>query len=211
MKRVNIFCEGPTEETFVNRILKSSFATKEVYLKAIPVRGVSKYSILKKRISDLCKNDKEAVVTTMLDYYGIPFETPGIKESQGISDIYEKIQYIEGCIGNDIGMKNFIPHLMLHEFETLLFSKPECFADCRNISAKMIDNLCRIKEEYQNPEKINNSPETAPSKRILKIYPQYDKVIDGTNIAMNIGLYTMRQECRHFNSWIDKLESLHGE
>jgi hypothetical protein len=59
-----------------------------------------------------------------------------------------------------------------------------------------------------NPELINENPETAPSKRILSLCDSYDKVNDGILILKEIGLPTLRKECRHFNDWLTKLETL---
>ena len=50
-----------------------------------------------------------------------------------------------------------------------------------------------------NPELINNSPNTAPSKRILKVIPAYDKTVTGVEILRKISLNKLRQKCQHFN------------
>lgn len=206
MKRVIVLCEGPTEETFVNRLLKEELFSRNIFLSASSLGGVSKYSIIRKRLIDLCKNDPSAIVTTMLDYYGIPSALPGLKEKVN-GDIYTKVRYIEESFKKDIGMCNFIPNLMLHEFEGLLFSKPECFNYCK-ISLQELREFSRIGELFETPEHINNSPETAPSKRILRIYPQYSKILDGYNIASDIGIAVIREKCRHFNEWLVEIENL---
>ena len=76
------------------------------------------------------------------------------------------------------------------------------------LQAWKIAHLCDIRDKAETPEHINNNPNTAPSKRILRIYPEYDKVLDGFNIAQDIGLTTMRSECRHFDEWLRAIESL---
>ena len=130
MKRVIVYCEGPTEETFVNRVLAPFLYPYEVYLSASSCNGVSKYSIIRRDLNALCKSDSSAIVTTMLDYYALPSDTPGMGSGGGGGDIYQKVQQIEAAIQEDIGVPNLIPNLMLHEFEALLFSKPECFSYC---------------------------------------------------------------------------------
>jgi hypothetical protein len=72
----------------------------------------------------------------------------------------------------------------------------DCFSQIRN----SVPN--------SNPELINESPQTAPSKRILKICDSYDKVDDGILILKEIGLNKLRSECTHFNEWLTKLEGL---
>ena len=59
-----------------------------------------------------------------------------------------------------------------------------------------------------NPELINDGPETAPSKRILKEIPEYDKASAGVSVTSKIGLPQLRNRCRHFNEWLGQLENL---
>lgn len=207
MKRVIVYCEGPTEETFVKRLLAQApcFYEREIFLSPSPCYGVSKYSIINHDLTRLCKHDPNATITTMLDYYGLPSSTPGMGSICG-GDIYTRIKYIEDSIAADIGMRNFIPNLMLHEFEALLFSRPECFA--RYIPQPQVEELCQIRRDAVSPEHINNGFATAPSKRILSVYPKYSKPFDGFNVAQDIGLDVMRQECKHFNEWLERLEAL---
>jgi len=57
-----------------------------------------------------------------------------------------------------------------------------------------------------NPELINDSPETAPSKR-LAVTP-YRKTTHGPNIVKEIGLENIRNKCQGFDNWIGLLEEL---
>ncbi len=58
------------------------------------------------------------------------------------------------------------------------------------------------------PEDINDSQQTAPSKRILAAMPGYQKTLHGPVIAGDFGLDAMRAECPHFSQWLEKIESL---
>ncbi len=60
---------------------------------------------------------------------------------------------------------------------------------------------------FDSPEEINDSQQTAPSKRIVGLNPGYAKVSDGVRISQKIGLTVMRAQCPHFNEWIGKLEA----
>ena len=75
-----------------------------------------------------------------------------------------------------------------------------------------IDKVLALEEamsnEFANPEDINNSPKTAPSKRILGAVKSYSKVLDGNCVAMDIGLERMRQCCPHFNEWVSEMEKV---
>jgi len=71
-------------------------------------------------------------------------------------------------------------------FEALLFSSEEGF-DFQFDNPRIIQRLNDIRNRYPNPEDINDSPITAPSKRIMKILEKYGehyvKTADGENIA----------------------------
>lgn len=58
-----------------------------------------------------------------------------------------------------------------------------------------------------NPEQINNSPQTAPSKRLIK-HTAYRKTTHGPKIAQTIGIDKIREKCAGFNAWLSQLEAL---
>ena len=101
----------------------------------------------------------------------------------------------------------FVPFVVMHEFEALLFSDCEAFA--RGIGRPDLGvDLQRIRDHFEHPEEINDSPHSAPSKRIEVLVPGYQKPLMGTLAALEIGLGTMRDECPHFGHWLDRLEGL---
>jgi hypothetical protein len=96
---------------------------------------------------------------------------------------------------------------MMHEFEGLLFSDCEAFG--RGIGRPDLENRFRqVRDAFETPEDINDSPITAPSKRVEEIVPGYEKPLLGVLAILEIGLQTIRAECPHFASWLNKLESL---
>ncbi|MFI7425271.1 DUF4276 family protein [Nonomuraea sp. NPDC049684] len=42
---------------------------------------------------------------------------------------------------------------------------------------------------------------TAPSKRLLRLYPRYRKTSDGPLVIAEIGINTMRNACLHADAW----------
>lgn len=130
MKNVYIYCEGPTEESFINEILYPYFfnigiavypivcTTKRTASKKYK-GGVSDYNKIKRELTVLCKSHPNEHVTTMFDYYAMPENTPEIGLHD--PDIYERIGKIEAAVNRDIGQANCMFHFMLHEFEGILF------------------------------------------------------------------------------------------
>ena len=125
------------------------------------------------------------------------------------------MERIERAVKDDICRKipqlrphaRLIPYLSLHEYEGLLFSDPESFA--RSLGQPRLANqFHQVRNEFPTPEDINDDPATAPSKRVIGMYPAYKKVIDGTLAARLVGIDRMRQECAHFRDWVRQLETL---
>lgn len=215
MKNVYIYCEGPTEESFINEILYPYFFNMDIAVYPIICEtkrtaakkykgGVSDYSKIRQELTMLCKSHRNEYITTMFDYYGMPANTPeiGLKDP----DIYERIGKIETAIDQDIGQANCIFHFMLHEFEGILFSNPESF---KLIAEQdVVNEIYEIRKSYPTPEHINNSPETAPSKRLEKLIPNYAKVKNGTLISRDMGIDKILAECPHFRNWIERISHL---
>ena len=212
MSRVLVFVEGQTEETFVRDLLVPFFAPLGIYLTPILAQtspghkgGIVSYGKVKHQLTRLCRQDQGAYVTTMMDYYGLPNDFPGLNGR--VLDAHEQVLRLEQALQQDIDAANFIPNLLLHEFEALLFSAPEKFAEWLDDGAPVAE-LAAIRAAFDSPEHINNSPHTAPSKRILALVSNYKKTLHGPLIAEDIGLDAIRAQCPHFNNWIERLLAL---
>jgi hypothetical protein len=96
---------------------------------------------------------------------------------------------------------------MMHEFEGLLFS--DCDALSRGIGRPDLQRQFEsVRRQFATPEEINDSPDTAPSKRMESIVPGYEKPLLGILAVLEIGLVRIRAECPHFDGWLSQLESL---
>jgi len=213
VNRVHVFCEGQTEETFVKELMFDHFVTFGVFINPILVRtsrqgkgGVNTYAKIREQILRKCKEDTSSYVTMMIDFYRIPPDTPGQILMEKEFNPYRKVVSIEKAIGDDIGQPNFIPNVLLHEFEGLLFSDLEPFKDW--FDEREVNSLFEESRDFESPEHVDDGMQTAPSKRILKNCASYDKIIHGTLIALEIGLDAIRGKCKHFDSWVSKLEHL---
>ena len=103
------------------------------------------------------------------------------------------------------------PYVQKHEFEGLLFSDMDAFEraiQVLGVTRETIEKLRNIRKQFQTPEDINDNSETAPSKRIKKLIPRYNKKVHGPLIAAETGLDVIRAECPLFDEWVTRLESL---
>jgi hypothetical protein len=220
MIRVHIICEGQTEEMFINEVLAQSFHHLGIYLMPALIGkpghkgGNFRFERLLTDLEKRLLGDRQAYCTTFFDFYGLPEEFPGKVDAGSRNTMDEKADYLLEAmmdklrkkLGDD-AMRRFIPYVQMYEFEGLLFSCPKRLAMGINQPA-LEDKLLRIRNEFDTPETINNSPVTAPSKRILKLYDGYEKPLHGSLAAIEIGLPAIRTECNRFDSWLKCIESL---
>lgn len=222
MVRVHVICEGQTEEMFVKELLVPTFLAKGILLVPALIGkpghkgGNFKFERLQTDVKNRLLGERTAYCTTFFDYYGLPQSFPGknIYDSQVDVDIDTKAAGVQSAmtkelttlIGSD-AMRRFIPFVQMYEFEALLFSDPLAFA--RSISNEHLSqDLTDIAEKFDSPEHINNSPQTAPSKRIESLIRGYEKPLMGTLAALEVGLDIMREKCKLFDNWLKQLESL---
>ncbi|AJB67577.1 DUF4276 family protein [Acinetobacter baumannii] len=217
MVRVHIICEGQTEETFINEVLMPEFSKKDIYLYPALIGrpghkgGNVKYSRMKTDIENRL-NDKEAYCTTFFDFYGLDSNFPGKEIALRHNSLSSKKQILEDQfvqkLIHDIGenhLRRFIPYVQMYEFEGLLFSDSEAIASNLGINLASVE---RILTEFDTPEHINNSPQTAPSKRLQALSSSYDKVFLGSLIALDVGIAKMREKCAGFDNWLTQIEQL---
>ncbi len=218
MRRILILVEGQTEEAFIKHVLAPHFLNRETYLFPTIITtkrvkrgtdfkgGVPPYSRFKREIQRLLHDSHAALVTTMLDYYQLPHSFPGREQPKGKTPI-EKVKSVEKAIAADMQHPKCYPYLALHEFESLLFSEPRIISKTL-IMPETEQDVQQIRDAFASPEDINDHPKTAPSQRLLNLFPHYSKVYYGRLIAERIGLETIRKECTHFDEWVTSLESL---
>lgn len=217
MSRVRVLVEGQTEQTFVRDVLAPLLAGSGVYLHPVPFGtggGIPKYATARKDIVRSLKGDSGLYCTTMVDFYGMPTDWPGREHANSVRDFQEKAKIVEDALMADIAhemegsfnSERFIPYVQMHEFEAILFSDPVKFADLlgKPNLAEQFQSIC---DDFACPEEINDNYETAPSRRIKKVFSSYSK-IDGVSAAKQIGLQSIREKCPHFDQWLSKLEQI---
>jgi hypothetical protein len=213
--RVHVFVEGQTEETFIKELLYHDLLSRNIYLNPILIctnrplgrdgkGGLVNYQKVRWQIKMKCKEDTTAFVTTMFDLFRLPTDFPGYIDSSKETDPLRQACYLEACMKKDINQENFFANVMVHEFESLLFSDPEKFKEIIS-DAKIVEKLAKIRSKSKSPEHINGGAQTAPSKRIIQLYPKYKKTVDGSTLAKAIGIKAMLEQCPHFKAWIDRI------
>ncbi|MDM8516958.1 DUF4276 family protein [Desulfobacterales bacterium HSG16] len=230
MTRLLVHVEGETEETFVNEVLAchlynlgyTNVSARLLGNARLRDRrgGIRAWSAVRKDILRHLQEDPAGISTTMVDYYALPqtggrawpgrqaagrlsFEQKAVTVEQAI------LEDISSTLGDGFNPRRFLPFVIMHEFEGLLFS------DCKKFAKgiyrpELAAGFQAIRDMFSSPEEINDSPLTAPSKRVTKLVPGYKKTLLGPLAALEIGLDAIRKECPHFSQWLLHLETLAG-
>ena len=227
MSRLLVICKGQTEETFVNEALASHLYSKGWSSVSARIMGnarqrsrrggIKGWPPVRNEIALRLQQDTGCYITTLVDYYALPKsgtkQWPGrLKAEQ--RHYAERAQVIEEAILSDFSktvppsaVSRFIPFILIHEFEALCFA--DSLAFCKAIGRSDIaGEMIEIRSQFESPEEINDSPETAPSKRIIDLHPSYQKPIEGNVGILEIGLEKLREECSQFSEWIRRLEEI---
>lgn len=222
---LHILCEGQTEERFVKEVLSPYFQQFNIYPKPILLLtskkknargGMLSYAQAKRDLTILQKqyrdnNSEHHIFTTMFDYYALPDDFPGVKESTEIQNVRSRISFLENKFAEELGRCAFIPYIQLHEFEALLFVDIIRLQTEYPLSSERIRILKEETDIYGDPEMINNSPDTAPSKRIIAALSQdyhYNKVQSGATVTSSIGIEALLENCQHFKEWIENIKRI---
>ncbi|MBK9927834.1 MAG: DUF4276 family protein [Anaerolineales bacterium] len=218
MNRVLVSAEGQTEETFVREVLRKHLWNFNVDLNPVVITthrvkqgqkfkgGVLSYEQTKNEVMRLLRDTNVVAVTTLYDLYHLPKNFPG-QDTRPKSNGRDKALHLEQAFQQDINSPRFYPHLQVHEFEAFLFVEPVRTAELFP-ERDLTNEIQRIRDGFPTPEDINDNPQTAPSKRIIELYPKYEKPLYGTLAVLGIGLDLIRAECPHFDSWLTWLEGL---
>ena len=202
MIRLAISVEGPTELEFVKNTLAVHLREKGVEAQPFSING----NVTVRRLAHDMANhfwnfDR---VTSLVDFYGFRD-----KDTASPNELEGRIhRAIDERIKHSWDESMVFPYVQRHEFEGLLFSEVSAFGKVMLLPDECIEELEGIRAHFSTPEDINDSKESAPSKRILKVIPRYNKHVNGYMIADATGLDRIRAECPRFNRWLANLESL---
>lgn len=221
MSDVFFICEGASEKLLVERILTPYFRNKGLSLRLEAelignyhpdcqgAGGDVSYERLKIDLDNIIINHQDAYITTIFDYYGLKGIWPGLNMINNTMTSHQKAKEIEDAMSYDLSISHFIPNLLVHELEGLLFTAPEIIARVTKTPKNVTSCLQEILLDFNNnPEDINDDPSTAPSIRLKNAKANYGKIAHSTRIIEKITIDAIRKKCPHFNAWLEKIESI---
>jgi hypothetical protein len=223
MTELFVFVEGRTEESFVKALLAPHLATADVHaqVRQLPTsrdertrqpvsRGGGFFVTWERELRMHLRTDKrpELRFTTLWDLYALPRDFPGRDELARLKGTREKALLAEAKLAEAFGDPRLIPYVQRHEIETLLFADLDALKGLLDERDRKGLEVLRAEVRSLAPEDINDDPQTAPSKRLIKAIPSYRKNFHGPTALQTIGLPRIRERCPRFNEWVVKLEAL---
>ena len=210
--RLAISVEGPTEREFCKELLAPHLQTFGIFVESkivVTKRNIAgthskggsiSFQRVIREIRPLLHSFD--YITTLYDFYGFRDRVAG----ETVEVLNQRLAI---ALGNPL---NFIPNIQQYEFEALLFAAPDTVGRYMNCSP-VAQAMHQILNECGEPEQINDSPTSAPSKRIENIFNEflhikYIKPFHGPLLMLEIGLTNIRTVCHRFNEWLIRLESL---
>lgn len=208
-----IIVEGHAEEEFVNGSLRAWLGGQGIHdVRAIKIRtsqtskgGNTDYAKFKNDVLRILKKESNVLVTSLIDYFRLPKRFPKQEEARKIASPEKRVAFLEESLSSDIASERFIPYIQLHEFEALLFADLKGFGALPGITARQLSDIQEIVGKYPNPELINDNPQTAPSKRLLTVFPPFKKVLHGNYIILENGFPALLEKCPRFRAWAENL------
>jgi len=223
MTRLYIICEGQSEQEFVDGALApyirginpnldiSSPILKSKTKNQSHKGGCVSYHRLKLYIETFNKQER-CLITTLVDYYGLENDFPDYRVIQTIPNVYNRIEKLESTIASHIQLSNFIPYIQIHEYEMFYFADLDNFINLDAELNKIYNEFIAVNTQTDNPELINDGIHSAPSKRIEKFFNKidlkYKKPYYAALYSQSCNIEILRNKCRHFNAWLEKLLAL---
>jgi hypothetical protein len=220
MKRGLVLVEGQTEEQFVDDCLAPYLLAKGLVLGTTIVKtkrvvggshakgGVLSYGQVRRDLGFLLHDTNASVITTLLDYYALPTDFPGM-DDRPAGTAKDRVEHVEATWAGSVGDTRFVPHLVLHELEAWVYAEPSCLEPWMfDDDVKVVAAIAAVARAHQTPEDIDEGPHTAPSKRLFHAFAGYQKTLHGPLAISAIGIDRIRAVCPHVSRWIDRLEAI---
>ena len=209
MIRLAISVEGQTEEEFVNSVLAPHLRPMAVEPTPILIgrarnRGAGGGDVSVERLASemVSLSWRFDAVTSLVDFYG--FRGKG---DRTVRELEQNLDQQVQAKAPRLDQRMLFSYVQQYEFEGLLFSDVQAF---KSIGApeQSILRLGGVRSRFPTPEEIDDSPSTAPSKRIAGAVVKYRKRLHGPIVAKETGLDVIREECPRFREWVSRMESL---
>lgn len=221
MKRLVIYCEGQTEEMFVERLLRTHLFHYGVKVENPILAATSltpggqrggfvnwnaiEFDLRTEFASD---SDPNLRFSTLLDTYAMPAPILQLAGFTGPVTSVSDVEAVERSIEGVFNEPRFKAYLQRHEFEALLLADLDALEKVFYRHRLGIQQLRAQVAGFSGPEEINNGPTTHPSARLAAAITGYEnlKASNAYWVLAETGLDVARATCPRFDIWLRNWE-----
>lgn len=225
MTRLYLLVEGQTEERFVKDVLAPHLHARGIWTYPMivetrrdrvtgrKIRGGGSWSKWKRDMARLVKEQRGTDVrfSTLFDLYGLPHDYPEIDTVGTDTDTVRRAEKLQAAMAKAIDDRRLIPYLQRHEFEALVLASLDQLRELLDPADHSGVSELQMSLGTRSPEEINDGETTAPSRRLERHIPSYDKQTYGPMAIELAGLEQVRARCPRFHAWVTTLEALPGD
>jgi len=221
-KRLFIYCEGQTEEMFVERLLRNHLTVYGVKVERPELCATSldskrqrggfvNWDAIEFDLNQTFAGDADPSLrfTTLLDVYRMP---PKLLELAGFSGpvtLPSDVEAVEKAMEDVFSEPRFKAYLQRHELEALLLVDLDVLERVFHRDQAGLQTLRTEIAGFSNPEEINHGLTTHPSARLATAVAGYEnlKASNAYFVLAEAGLETVRAKCPRFHTWLSHWES----
>lgn len=221
-KRLFIYCEGQTEEMFVERLLRPHLALHGVKVDrpklcatSLDPRGQRggfvNWDAIEFDLRQIFAGDSDLNLrfTTLLDVYRMPPKLLQMANLTGPMTIPADVEAMEKTIEGVFSEQRFTAYLQRHELETLLLADVDALKAVFHRDKTGLEALQRDISIFTTAEEINHGPATHPAARLALAVPGYEdlKASNAYFVLAEAGLDAVRVKCPRFDAWLKRWET----
>lgn len=214
MRPIIIVVEGLTEKRFVDDCLApylfQQFGIHDVSARELGVPGKKggnvSFSRVKLDVTLLLKQRGDAIVTMLVDYYGMRTDFPDYTQCHQHNLTDTRLDCLEKSLEKAIDSQRFLAYFQKYEFEALLFCKGKSLTNYFTVT--ICEEIQLLRQTVLTPEDINtNFP---PSYRLNELFIQHEKIgyrktLHGPLMALELGINTILADCPRFAKWVQTI------
>jgi len=215
--RLLIYCEGQTEEMFVERVLRNYLALAGVKVER-PILAATTLSASCQRggfanwdaiVADLGRlfdsdADPNLRFTTLLDIYRMPKKVFDLATLQHAPSTPAEVATVESAVEQSLGETRFKAYFQRHEFEALVLADGEAVRRVFHRERARVAQLISDVAGFATAEDINHGNSTHPAARLENAVPGYGalKASNALFVLAEADMAVVRGRCPRFNEWL---------
>ncbi|MCU0749209.1 MAG: DUF4276 family protein [Akkermansiaceae bacterium] len=220
-KRLFIYCEGQTEEMFVERLLRNHLAHHGVKVERPELcattldpagqrGGFVNWDAIEFDLKQTFAGDSDPNLrfTTLLDVYRMPPKLLTLAGFTGAITLPTDVEIVEAAIERVFNEPRFKAYLQRHELEALLLADLDALERVFHRHKSGLQTLRADISGFAHPEDINHGPTTHPAARLATAVAGYEdlKASNAYFVLAEAGLEAVRAKCPRFDAWLKHWE-----